>query len=285
MSASDEVWRRLSRDGAEIAYGLRRSGAPRRTLVLLHGLASNSSRWSEFAGTTALTHSWDLLRLDLRGQGGSVFRGRAGMDEWCGDLAAILEAENCGPALLIGHCLGANLALRFAAREPRRVAGLVLIEPMLRRALRGGLRRTLLLRPLVLLAALLVRALNALGLYRRHLATVDLEALDRRTRAAGAEALKEYASPLADLRSMPLAAYLQGLAAVTDAQPDLSALKLPVLVLMAEHSGFTDPVRTRELLAVLPECEIQQLPALHWIPTETPEAMRAAIEDWAARRF
>ena len=28
--------------------------------------------------------------------------------------------------------------------------------------------------------------------------------------------------------------------------------------------------------------EIVELPALHWIPTEQPEAMRATIERWLA---
>jgi hypothetical protein len=34
----------------------------------------------------------------------------------------------------------------------------------------------------------------------------------------------------------------------------------------------------------LADAEILGLPAEHWIPTEQPEAMRAAIEDWLARR-
>ncbi len=200
-----------ARGGAVIAYRMHRAGGAGRTLVLIHGLASNMSRWSEFAAQTSLQSSWNILRIDLRGQGGSVFRGPAGMDEWCEDLAGIVDAEGVRSAVLAGHCLGANLALRFAAAHPGRVAGLVLIEPMPRRALTGVLRIAALIRPAILLLAWTVRGLNALGLYRRRLETVDLEALDRRARAAlaagaaGAAALRDYASPLADLRSMPLA--------------------------------------------------------------------------------
>ena len=80
-------------DGAVLAYRLWRPGPPRQILVLLHGLASNMTRWSEFVARTTLRDSWDLLRVDLRGQGLSVHRGRIGMAEWCGDLAAILDAE------------------------------------------------------------------------------------------------------------------------------------------------------------------------------------------------
>jgi hypothetical protein len=41
----------------------------------------------------------------------------------------------------------------------------------------------------------------------------------------------------------------------------------------------------RHVIARLADCEIVELAARHWIPTEQPAAMRAAIESWIARRF
>lgn len=277
-------------DGAKIAYRLDRAPRAATTLVLIHGLASNISRWAEFARNTALRGSCNLLRIDLRGQGGSVVRGAAGMREWCADIAGILRREGISDAILVGHCLGANVALRFAAVHPGMSSGLVLIEPMPRDAFRGALRIARLIRPAVLGAAWAVRGINALGLYRRSVETLDLEALDRRARLAiatgaeGRKALEDFASPLADLRCMPLAAYLQGMAALFEPQPPLAELRIPVLVLSASRSSFTDPARARDLLSQLPEVEFRELPALHWIPTETPEEMRAAIEAWVSRR-
>lgn len=278
-------------DGARIAYA--RSGAPgaARALVLVHGVASNMSRWSEFAGQTALGDSWALLRLDLRGQGRSVHRGRAGMAEWCADLVALLRAESIARAVVVGHCLGANIALQFAARHPASVAGLVLVEPMPPEALTGQMRRIARLRPLLVVLARLTRALNALGIHRRRLDELDLEQLDRETRAAlaagprGEALLARYASPFADLRSTPTGAYLQALAAVTAAWPDVGRITAPALALLSARSSFTDPQRTRAALRTLPDCDIVELDARHWIPTEQPQAMRAAIDAWVARRF
>ena len=85
----------------------------------MHGLASNSTRWSEFVATTSLREDWDILRLDLRGQGASVHRGRMGMDVWCDDLAAIVNAEPHETVVVVGHCLGANIALEFGRRRPK----------------------------------------------------------------------------------------------------------------------------------------------------------------------
>lgn len=275
-----------ARDGATIAYRLWQAGRRRPVLVLLHGVASNMTRWSEFVSRTTLKDSWDLLRLDLRGQGASLHRGRIGMAEWCADLVAILDAESYPRAVMAGHCLGANIALAFGAHHPRRTSGLILIEPMLPQALTGSMRKLAQVRPLFSPAVWLIRALNGLGIHRSRLTSLDLEELDRRTRAAiaagGASGrlLKEYASPWLDLRTTASGAYLQALIAVTRRLPDLATIRIPVLALLSAGSTFSDSRLTRERLTTMAACTIVTLDARHWIPTEQPEAMRRAVEEW-----
>jgi pimeloyl-ACP methyl ester carboxylesterase len=275
----------VTTDGAVIAYRLSRRAAPRRTIVLIHGVASNLTRWSEFVAATRLGATWDLLRVDLRGHGGSVHRGRIGMDEWCADLAAILRAESVPQAVLVGHCLGANVALWFAHRHPGPTAGLVLIEPMFREALTGPLAKVAAVRALVAPVVLGLRVLGALGIHRRGLAPLDLAELDREARAAMARAggtfpEDRYASPLQDLRIVPTVVYLQDLLAVSGPLPDLAGMRVPVLALLSTGAAFSDPLEAERRLATLPRCAIVRLEAQHWIPTEQPEAMRRAIEEW-----
>ena len=197
-------------DGALLTYCVSAPSSPHGVLVLLHGLASNHTRWSEFARDTTLRDRWTLLRPDLRGQGASTFRGRIGVADWCSDLAALLDAEAFPKAVVVGHCLGANLALAFAARHPSRIAGLVLVEPLPPEALSGTMRQLRRLQPVLQFVIPLVRALNALGVHRRAIPSLDLEQLDRETQAAlargpeGEAQLAKYASPLADLRTTAL---------------------------------------------------------------------------------
>ena len=209
------------------------------------------------------------------------------MAEWCADLAAILAAEGYARAVVAGHCLGANIAIEFAVRHPGLTEGLVLIEPMLREALTGSMRRLARLRPLFIPLAALVRALNALGLHRRRLPPLDLEALDRATRAALAagaadDLLSRYASPLLDLRTTATAAYLQALIAVSGPLPDLARVAAPALVVLSTGSAFSDPALTERLLGRLAGARVVRLPARHWIPTEQPRALREALEAWCA---
>jgi len=250
-----------------------------KTLVLLHGASSNSTRWWRYAAGTRLGPDWKLLRPDLRGHAGSSDRGRIGMREWCDDLAALLDAERCERAVIGGHCLGANVALHFAARRRERVAGLVLIEPMPREALVGAAKRVAMFRGMIVGLAGAVRLLNALGLHRRNLEPMDLEEWDRAL-DRGEGDLERYASPLADVRSTPLAAYLQSLAALGEPWPDLARIDAPALVLMSTRETWVDPARGREAMRRLPHAEITTISARHWIPTEQPEAMRAAIDGW-----
>ena len=274
-----------TQEGVTIAYRASRVAAPRGMLVLLHGLASNLSRWSEFVATTRLAQTWDMVRLDLRGHAGSLCRGRIGMHEWCSDIAAILRAEGAPRALLVGHCLGANVALWFAQRMPQATSGLVLIEPMFRQALRGPLATVAAWRPLLALLVPALRALAALGVHRRRLAALDLAALDREARAAmarhgGGFPEQRYASPLEDLKSFPLVVYLQDLLAVTGPLPELAAIGAPALALISTGTTLGNPEIAAQLLGRLPHGEIARIAAQHWIPTEQPEAMTALIERW-----
>jgi pimeloyl-ACP methyl ester carboxylesterase len=82
-------------DGVRIAYRrtAARKPAGKAPVLLLHGLASNMTRWSEFVERTTLADDRDVIRVDLRGHGDSPTRGRISLQLWCDDLLALLDAE------------------------------------------------------------------------------------------------------------------------------------------------------------------------------------------------
>lgn len=277
----------ITADRVSLAYRRWRCPVPGRfpPLVLIHGAASNLTRWSEFVETARLKENRDILRVDLRGHGQSLYRGKLNLEIWADDIAAILRHEGIDRVIVGGHCLGANVSVMFAARHPAMTAGLVLVEPMLRKALTGTLRRLRALAPLLRLAVAAIRLANRLGIYRRNLEELDLRELDREFRAhlnapgGGDVLIKRYASPLHDLRIMPTANFLQDLIEVTRALP-LDRIHAPFLALLSTGRTFADPDITQRLLTPLAQGEIHTLDAKHWIPTEQPEAMRSAIEEW-----
>lgn len=279
-------------DGLELAYWLQpaesKSG---RYLLLVHGAASNHTRWSELVENTTLTATWNVLFPDMRGNGASMTRGRQDMQTWCADLADILDAERANGAVVVGHSLGAQIAVHFAHRYPDSVLGLVLIDPVFQRALKGRQLFVRRYRWLFGSLAVVIRALNKIGVRRGHIGNRDLRQLDEETRRAiaGPESLEEiskrYGALGPILRHMPTANYVrQGLATVSPL-PDPEGIRVPVQVLISGGTTLADLDANRTEAARFPNSEVVMLEANHWPLTETPDAVREAIEGWVARHF
>ncbi|WP_237251761.1 alpha/beta fold hydrolase [Thioalkalivibrio nitratireducens] len=264
----------------------RRVGRADRALVLLHGLASNGSRWNELIRNSSLAKRWTVLVPDLRGQGSSVVREPIRSEDWVADLAAMLDQEGFADCVIGGHCLGANVAARFALRFPERVRGLILIEPMVAETLSGALAMLARARGLLGPLTAAVLAANRLGLRRRSLPTLNLEQLDRETRRKMAEGrdrqalTRRYGSPLHDLRYVPVASYLQSLRETVRPMPPWNGLRASTLVLLSSGSRFGDCGRTQSLLRAIPSHSIAVVEAEHWIHAEEPQALRLHIEHW-----
>ncbi|MFO7579825.1 MAG: alpha/beta hydrolase [Nitrosomonas halophila] len=259
-------------------------------LVLCHGLASNGSRWQELCNQLVLPAGWRILVPDLRGHGRSDWRGRVGNRQWLDDLAQMLDDPSIVRYVIGGHCLGANLALRYVARSSAGCLGLVLVEPMLPLALQGFMRVLSRCGGLLSGVAALIRLGNWIGIYRRVLPRLDLFELDRSTRAAMQVAgtdhplRRRYAAPLHDLRYTHSAAYLQALRATLQALPSFATVKVPCLAFISASGLFGDPLRIRLALSQLSDVAIHELMARHWIPTEQPDALCQILSDWLSDR-
>jgi len=274
-------------DGATLGYRiLRAGGQSRRLIVLVHGVASNMSRWSELVDHTSLTESWDLLRLDLRGHGESLWRGLLDMETWCNDLLRVLGAEGYERAVIVGHSLGAQIAVHFASWHPSRTNAIVLIDPIVSGALLGHLRLARRFMFLLKLLIAAVRLLNVLGVYRRRIPQRDLRVLDEQMRrellAEGRveEMVERYSSVKPDMRHFPTANFLQEIIQMVRPLPDLSSIEAPALALLSSGVTYTDPAATRRAIDGLRDATTVTIDAYHWPLTEKPDDVRRAIEKW-----
>jgi pimeloyl-ACP methyl ester carboxylesterase len=98
----------------------------KRTLVFIHGAGLDHS-WFGLQSRYFGYHGWNVLALDLPGHGrsaGPALESVPAMAEW---LVRVLDAAKLQSAALVGHSMGALIALDCAARHAERVERIALI--------------------------------------------------------------------------------------------------------------------------------------------------------------
>ncbi len=96
-------------------------------VVCIHGLTANHTCWASVADVLSPAHR--LIAYDLRGRGESDKPDKGySLAIHADDLEGLLDHFGLKKAVLIGHSLGAHIAVRFAATRPQRVAKLVLVD-------------------------------------------------------------------------------------------------------------------------------------------------------------
>lgn len=97
-------------------------------LVLLHGGLEHAHVWDKVA--EALCDRWRIVVPDLRGHGDSDWSagGAYGIADYIPDVVALIELLSIDKFSLVGHSLGGNIAIHYAAAYPEKVEKLCTIE-------------------------------------------------------------------------------------------------------------------------------------------------------------
>jgi len=268
----------ISQRFVELPSGIRlrfaESGPPDGDAVLLlHG----------WGGTLYMyRHAFDALprlgmramAIDLRGFGLSsriATRGAYALDEYIGDLTALLDTLGVERIAMVGQSMGGGLTLRFALRHPERVASIVLINPTALVPL--PILPVVRSMPRAVVAAVGRRLVPrwAVGFIMRRLAYADPKAVTERD-------IDEYWSPT-QLPGYVLAA--RGALADFDwsvvSDEEAASLAVPALVMLGKSDRLI--ANTESAARRLRGAEVCWLPGGHCAHEENPaEAYRAMVE-------
>ena len=106
-----------------------KEGAGEDTVVLLHGFGGESNNW--LFNLSALARGRTVYSLDLPGHGrSSKDVGSGDLEEYGRVTLAAMDALGVDRAHLVGHSMGAGIAMTCALMQPARVRSLVLISPI-----------------------------------------------------------------------------------------------------------------------------------------------------------
>ena len=98
----------------------------KRTIVFVHGAGLDHSSWglqSRYFGY----HGFNVLAVDLPGHGRSDGPPLAGVGEMADWVLSVLRQQKIEKAAVVGHSMGALIALEFAARYPEVAERIALI--------------------------------------------------------------------------------------------------------------------------------------------------------------
>ncbi len=116
---------RVPVDGGELVATLWHAHAAGTPVVAIHGITANHRSFSSLARRLAAP----VLAMDLRGRGGSRgLPGPYGLVQHAEDVAAAIAAAGLARAIVVGHSMGAYVAVRLAAAHPELVESLVLVD-------------------------------------------------------------------------------------------------------------------------------------------------------------
>jgi len=240
-------------DGA-VHFVERGTGAP---VVLLHGIAASLHDWDELIPALA-ANGHKAYALDLLGHGRSAKpAARDYQMDWLFDhFSAWLDSLRLSdPPVLVGHSMGAYLALQYAVRFPDRVRALVLSNPyyrphqlslFLRRAHRRSALNYLVLKH------------TPRWLYRLF---VDLASLMQGNTGLGVHSLplKVRIQSAVDYRRTAPGAY-NAIHTVEELLPGLSVIYQPVLVVWGDRDLTLSPMSFQSLIDALPHAQGRRIP-------------------------
>lgn len=236
--------------GTGIHYSLGTLFTPARgpTVVFVHGAGGAQEQWR--LQLRHLGSRWNMLAMDLPGHGESRGEGYRTIEDYRDFIRDLLETLEISRTVLVGHSMGGGIAQRFSLAYPRRLAALVLV----------GTGARLRVHP------------DILASIRRG----DLEETGRLISrwAYSEDALPATVAQGAEAFARNTASTLEGdfLACDTfDAMEEISAIRVPTLVVCGEGDRLTPVKYARFLHQRIPGAMLATIPAAgHMVMLEKP---------------
>jgi 2-(acetamidomethylene)succinate hydrolase len=237
-------------------------------VLCMHGITANAYVFEPII--ELLADSFKVVSIDQRGHGRSGRPSSYAAEDFAADIAALVEHLACGPAILLGHSLGARNGFVAANRYPQHVHSVVAVDftafiesqvlDDLETRVRGGNRTFADLKEVEAYLSARYPLLPAAAIGRRA--------------EHGYRKGEDGYRPLADHRAMELTA--AGLkASIEDA---VKRIKHPTILVRGAQSKLVSRdawSKTRQLRPDLKAVEIAD--ADHYVPEEQPAAIAGIV--------
>jgi len=244
------------------------SGSGPKTLILLHGLLFSHRMFD--AQVEALSARFRCVRMDFRGQGESEVPA-SGYDlaTLADDVIALVEHLDAGPVHLLGFSMGGMVAQRVALKRPALLRSLVLMNTSAEREKWSKRPRF----------ALLNLAARWLGLEKVAPKILPLLFSDRFIEHPDCEAERErWLAMVTANDRIGVTRAVHGVVSRTSILERIHEIRLPTLILTADHDRATSPKKARNMHERIDGSELVTITdAGHMTPAERPDEVNRAL--------
>ncbi|MTW12603.1 alpha/beta fold hydrolase [Pseudoduganella eburnea] len=237
------------------------------TVVMIHGAQNDHSVWALQSRYLA-HHGFGVLALDLPGHGrsrGPALRSVGEIADW---LLGLLDAAGVTSAALVGHSMGALIALETAHRAPERITRLALLGATY---------------PMKVSDTLLDAALNAEGDAIDMVTIWSHSSYAQKPSFPGpgfyASGMTKHLMERISAQGEPQLFHTDFTACNSYANGDSAAasVRCPVQFIFGSKDMMTPPRSTKALLAALPGARTVTVDAGHQMMAEQPDAVLDAL--------
>ncbi len=232
-------------------------GAHEKSIFFIHGSGGDHSLWSfQYA---KLHKDFNIVGVDLPGHGGSEGKGESDIKEYTKWMKKILDALCLPNAVLVGHSLGAAIALKFAADFAPMIKGVV--------AVGGGLKMPVNPSIFELLKTAPETAFDLMCKF----------SLAKENRAVFTEPLKK------SMATANIEALYNDLAACDkmDLTQDVKKIRLPTLILCGTEDKMTPPGLSEQITASVSDARLCLIEgAGHMVMMEKAQEFNEALNSF-----
>ena len=247
------------------------------TVVFLHGMVGSARYWESI--TAILASTFHTISFDLLGFGDSPkpLDGEYDLDQHVKSVVSTLDSMNINqPIILVGHSMGALIALDLAARYPKRVKKLVLMGmPVFQNVVeaRKQITRSNLVPKIMyfgasgrIVCAVMCKfrplAQKLVPIYFKHLPKTIAEDSVKHTWYSYSRSMTN----IIENQNVPA---------------DLNMLKIPVILLYGKEDLLSKEADIENLKSGCRDIYLRFLEGTHQLPIEQPQIMAEIIaNDW-----
>ncbi len=239
------------------------------TVVFVHGVLNDHSVWILQSRYLA-HHGWNVLAIDLPGQGKSGGPPPASVEDAAQTVLALLDAAGIAQAALVGHSFGSLIALETAARAPARVSHLALVGTAYPMRVSPAL--------LDLSVSAPFKAIDMVNSFSHSTLAPPPSALGPGTWLYGGSKALMRRMLASNTQVNVFYTGFKACDSYAGGEAAMAQVCCPTLFVLGSQDQMTPPKAAQSLIKRCPQAQVVQLPAGHSLMTEAPEGVLQALQ-------